>query len=75
MLAAAVAKTLDARFDRAQSVGLVRVRLERVADDVRLVQLDADAVRRAPERGAVGHVVESERHTVHASDDGTRARL
>ena len=58
MVAAAVAETLDARFDRAEAERFVRVRLEGVADDVRAVQLDAIAVRRTAELRYVLPVLE-----------------
>ncbi len=41
MVGAAITESFDAGFDGAQSEGLVRMRFERVADDVRAVELEA----------------------------------
>ena len=69
VLAAAIAEALDARFDRAQAEGFVRVRLEGMAHDVRAVQLDARAMRRPAELRHVLRMLELYGHALHAPDD------
>ena len=67
MVAAAVAEALHARFDRAQAVGFVGVRVERVADDVGAIELDAGAMGDLPELGGIEGIVEAVGHALHGA--------
>ena len=66
MVAALVAEALHALLDDTKAIGFVRVRLKRMAHDVRAVQLNPGAPRHRAELGAVGGEFELVGDGLHA---------